>query len=61
MSKIKASYTKAEFNELFAGAAPPTDDDVSITMDGRRLDSPEAVIAFFRELEAERLAEEPGA
>ena len=31
----------------------PTADDVSITTDGRRLDSKDAVIAFFAELDAE--------
>lgn len=60
MSKVKASYDKAELAELFADAAPPTDDDVSVTNDGRRLDSAEAVIAFFQEMKAER-AESPGA
>ncbi len=59
MSKLKASYEKAELAELFADAAPPTDDDVSVTNDGRRLDSAEAVIAFFEEITAER-AESPG-
>jgi hypothetical protein len=28
-----------EFNEMLRDAPPPTDDDVSITLDGRRLDS----------------------
>lgn len=60
MSKVKASYRKAELVELFADAAPPTDDDVSVTNDGRRLDSAEAVIAFFEEMKAER-AESLGA
>ena len=47
LSKHKASYGMAELDELFADAAPPTVDDVSVTNDGRRLDSAEAVIAFF--------------
>lgn len=34
--------------------APPTDDDVSITKDGRRLDTAEKVIEFFAELDAEQ-------
>lgn len=38
---------------MLRDAPPPTSDDVSITSDGRRLDSKEAVIAFFAELEAE--------
>jgi hypothetical protein len=37
-------------------AAPPTPDDVSITRDGRRLDSKEAVEAWLAEVEAERAA-----
>ena len=39
---------------------PPTDDDVSITKDGRRLDSKEKVLEFLAELEAEREAERAG-
>ena len=57
MSRAKASYDKAELVELFAGAEPPTDDDVSVTNDGRRLDSAESVIAFFEELRAQRAGE----
>ena len=37
---------------MLRDAPPPTSDDVSITSDGRRLDSKEAVIAFTQ-LEAE--------
>ena len=37
-----------------AGNEPPTDDEVSITADGRRLDTPEKVIAFLEEINAER-------
>lgn len=33
---------------------PTTDDDVSITSDGRRLDTAEKVIEFFAELDVER-------
>jgi hypothetical protein len=32
---------------------PPTPDDVSITLDGRRLDSKEKVLAFLAEVEAD--------
>lgn len=60
MSRAKASYDKAELVELFGGAEPPTDDDVSVTNDGRRLDSAEAVIAFFDELRAQRAGEMEG-
>ena len=37
---------------------PPTDDDVPITLDGRRLDTPEKVIAFLREINEQRAAED---
>ena len=37
-----------------AGNDPPTDDEVPITADGRRLDTPEKVIAFLEEINAER-------
>ena len=60
MTKVKGSYDRAELAELFADAAPPTDDDVSVTNDGRRLDSAEAVVTFFEEMQAER-AESPRA
>ena len=49
-------YGRDEFNALFAGLQPPTDDDVSITADGRRLDTPEKVVAFLEEINAERAA-----
>ncbi len=37
-----------------AGDRPPTDDDVSITRDGRRLDTPAKVIAFLDEINSQR-------
>ena len=46
-------------DEFIAGvrvAAPSTPDDVSITRDGRRLDSKEAVLAWLAEVEADRAA-----
>jgi hypothetical protein len=46
--------TRDEFNEMLRDAPPPTIDDVSITHDGRRLDSKEAVLEFIAELDAER-------
>ena len=39
-----------------AGREPPSDDDVPITIDGRRLDTPEKVIAFLEEINARRMA-----
>ena len=40
--------------------APPTPDDVSITADGRRLDSKAAVLAWWAEVAADVEAEEAG-
>jgi len=38
--------------ELF-GDAPPTEDDVPIARDGRRLDTPEKLLAFLEEIRSE--------
>lgn len=46
-----------ELKAKMEAGGPPTDDDVSITTDGRRLDSKEAVLEFLAELEAEREAD----
>ena len=54
---LKASYSAEELAEMFKDAGPPTPDDMSITNDGRRLDSAEAVIEFFEEIRAQREAE----
>ncbi len=43
-----------EFLARLRAAPPSTADDVSITLDGRRLDSKEAVLAWLAEVEAER-------
>ena len=45
-----------EFVARAQAGAPSTPDDVSITRDGRRLDSKEAVEAWLAEVEAERAA-----
>jgi len=45
-----------DFERGFAG--PPTPDDVSVTVDGRRLDSKEAVLAWWADVAAEIEAEE---
>ncbi|HEY9563925.1 MAG TPA: hypothetical protein VIR30_09170 [Nocardioides sp.] len=45
--------TREQFNAMFRDARPPSDDDVSITTDGRRLDSAAAVVEFFALLDAE--------
>lgn len=54
MAPVKREYGPGEATTLVAGGGPATDDDVSITNDGRRLDSEEAVIAFVEELRRER-------
>jgi hypothetical protein len=38
-------------------AEPPTEDDVTVLLDGRRLDSRESVESWLRELEALRRLE----
>jgi hypothetical protein len=45
-----------EFEARMRAGGPPTPDDVSITIDGRRLDSKEAVLQWWAEVEAERAA-----
>lgn len=50
--------TLEEFERGLVG--PPTPDDVSITADGRRLDSKAAVLAWWAEVAADVEAEEAG-
>lgn len=45
-----------EFVARARAAGPSTPDDVSITRDGRRLDSKEAVLAWLAEVDADRAA-----
>lgn len=45
-----------EFLARVRGGAPSTADDVSITVDGRRLDSKEAVVAWLADVDADRAA-----
>ena len=52
---VRQVFERDEFNALFADMDAPTDDDVSITTDGRRLDSVEAVMAFVEEVARERV------
>lgn len=49
----------SELTEAVRGDPPPTADDVSITFDGRRLDSKEKVLAFFAEVEADQVKAPP--
>ena len=50
---------RCESARELAGDRPPTDDDVSITKDGRRLDTPAKMIAFLEEINARRDAATP--
>ena len=49
--------TVAEWAERMHSAAPPTEDDVTVLLDGRRLDSRESVEAWLKELEGLRKLE----
>jgi hypothetical protein len=49
--------TLGELIESARTARPPTPDDVSVTIDGRRLDTREKVLAWIDELNAARAAE----
>jgi hypothetical protein len=49
--------TAEEWFERMRHAGPPTDDDVTILWDGRRLDSREAVMEWLAEVEAKRAEE----
>ncbi len=56
MSDEKLPLTGDEFIERLRAGGPATPYDVSITMDGRRLDTKEAVLAWLAEVEADRAA-----
>jgi hypothetical protein len=56
MSGRELPLSREEFVARVQAAAPSTPDDVSITLDGRRLDSREAVLAWLAEVEADRAA-----
>lgn len=61
MAPVKRVYGPGELAAFVAGGGPATDDDVSITNDGRRLDSAEAVLEFLEDLRQEREAAERSA
>lgn len=46
----------AEWVESVRHAGPSTPDDVSVTWDGRRLDTKDKILAFLAEIEADRTA-----
>lgn len=51
---LKAHYDWDEIEDLLGDGEPPTPDDVSVTDDGRRLDTADAVREFFDELRSVR-------
>jgi hypothetical protein len=52
----KPAITAEELFERMGDARLPTDDDVPVAFDGRRLDSAEAVKAWLADLAARRAA-----
>lgn len=56
---VKMTFTTDEANELMNGSrmCAPTSDDVCVTHDGRRLDTPEKLIAWVQEFNADRTGE----
>jgi len=51
---LEPVLTVEQLAEVARDAQPRTADDVSVTWDGRRLDSREKVLAFLAEVEASR-------
>ena len=49
--------TAEELFERLRNACPPTDDDVTVLWDGRRLDSKEKILEWLAEVEAARAGE----
>jgi hypothetical protein len=58
VTTMRQVFDRGEFNALFVDMDAPTNDDVSITTDGRRLDSVEAVLDLVEEAERERATAE---
>jgi hypothetical protein len=66
---VEPVLTFEELAEAVKHAPPPTDDDVSITWDGRAINTKEKLLAVLREVEAnheagvtyEELRQRPGA
>lgn len=54
---VEPVVTVEELIERVRDAPPPSDDDVSILPDGRRLDSREAVLTWLAEVGAKRRQE----
>jgi hypothetical protein len=56
MARRVLPLSAEELSARVEHAPPATRDDVSITSDGRRLDSKDAVMAWLAEVEADRAA-----
>jgi len=56
-----AVRTFEELAEAMRNAPPPTDDDVTILEDGRRIDSKEAALQWLAEVQVRRDANERAA
>lgn len=54
MARLKKFY---DVSEVLCDASRPTVDEVSVTLDGRRLETPEDVVAFFDAMRASRAVE----
>ena len=52
--RLKEFY---DVSEVLRDAKRPSADEVSVTLDGRRLETPEDVIAFFDAMRASRAVE----
>src|SRR5208282_1734197 len=57
LEEHKAVMTLEEFIGALKDAPPASSDDVAVTLDGRRLDTREKVLAWVEELNASRAAE----
>lgn len=56
MTRAHSVRSLKELHEDVRQAGPATPDDVTVLNDGRRLDSKEKVLAWLREIEADRAA-----
>jgi hypothetical protein len=54
---LNQAQTIGEWADRMRLAGPASEDDVTILLDGRRLDSEEKVLAWLHELEVERSSE----
>jgi hypothetical protein len=53
----QCAATIGEWAQRMHSAEPPTEDDVTVLLDGRRLNSKESVEAWLKEVEALRVLE----